>query len=249
MSGAYPVSADRWPVGLPVEAAGRRWAILAVLPIASARSPEAARARPRRPGRRQRRLVPGPPRLDGVDPLRRALHDRVAGTLVVGSVVRRAAAAPEASRRASPGCPHAAHTAVRSWTSPGHAVFVDNRVAVPRLASDDVPARRGRDSRRPRDHINRSRRGDREQSRLLSLRGRAAIASRLLPRMRFLWALPCPRRASLHPAPPRLLQRRLGELRRPRGPSARALPARGQVGGSRFSRSVSGSAAGVAHRK
>jgi uncharacterized RDD family membrane protein YckC len=76
-------SADDGTVGLPVEAAGRRWAVLAVLPIAMG-------------------SLAGSGALDlgvlavvngawfllllastAADPLRRGLHDRVAGTLVI----------------------------------------------------------------------------------------------------------------------------------------------------------------------
>ena len=81
--GHAAVPADDGTVGLPVEAAGRRWAVLAVLPIAMG-------------------SLAGSGALDlgvlavvngawfllllastAADPLRRGLHDRVAGTLVV----------------------------------------------------------------------------------------------------------------------------------------------------------------------
>ena len=76
-------SADDTPVALPLEAAGRRWAVLAVLPIATG-------------------SLAGSGAIDvsvltvvngawfllllastAADPLRRGLHDRVAGTIVV----------------------------------------------------------------------------------------------------------------------------------------------------------------------
>ena len=102
--------------------------------------------------------------------------------------------------------------------------FVDNRVAGGLPRRDDLPARRGYDSRRPGDHINGSRRGDREQSRLLSLRGRAAIASRLLPRTWFLRALLRPARCSPRDAPAR--RARGSPDRRERADTMRARVAR-----------------------
>ena len=171
-------------------------------------------------------------RRSAADPLRRGFHDGVAGTW---SCPRRTGR-PDGRPRPSTWRPQVAKT-VDASTLPA-TNSVDNLVVTAARPRDDLPARRGREAETRRSH--------QRVTAMVIGSDLGCSPSEVAPRLHQRAVL---RRGSSGRFC--ALVRLLAEpaARRAGGACWPGWPPRRQVGGSRFSRSLSGSAAGVAHRK